>query len=183
MIRILTCAVLILFICGCGIFRKEPYIKSSYFDIGSPAVQDVGGRRVLVADVDASRPYLEKMVFRMSENRIELDEYNRWSCSPADMLKKYLSLAYETGASNEKAVVCLLKAEIFQIEADMVKSSVKLIIQVSFEERSSGKPLFSKTYMQEVPVEKITGESFARGAATAAAKILEEITADIQKSP
>ncbi|MFZ2657357.1 MAG: ABC-type transport auxiliary lipoprotein family protein [Victivallales bacterium] len=172
----------LLLLCGCGIFQKEPYIKVSYFDIGSPAAQDIGGKPVLVGGVDASRPYLEKMVFRVSENRIEIDEYNRWSCSSADMLQKYLSLAYETSASNEKLPVCLLKVEIFQIEADIAKSSAKLVLQASIEDRSSGKILIRKTYSEEIPVGKVTGESFAKGIAAAAAKILEQLTADIRKS-
>jgi len=181
--NILLFVFALLLLCGCGVFHKEPYIRVAFFDIGSPAVQDVGGRSVVVSDVDATRPYLEKMVFRISENRIEMDEYNRWSCSSADMLQKYLSLAYETSASNEKAPVCLLKAEIFQIEADIAKSSVKLVLQFSLEERSSGKILLRKTYSQEMPVGKVTGESFAKGIAAAAAKILEQLTADIRKSP
>lgn len=173
---IIGCFVL----CGCGIFSKEPYRVVSYydFDCKSEKQYSIG---VNVSEVTADRPYSEKMVFRVSGNRIEIDEFNRWAGSPSELVKKYFFLSFDN-RNSAKPSDYTMKIEIMQLEADLDKSSVKLMMQISVRSVQKDKPVLQKVYRQEIPVVKVTGESFAMGIEAALGKISDELMKDLGKA-
>jgi ABC-type uncharacterized transport system auxiliary subunit len=169
------------FLCGCGLLFKEPYNPVNYYDLSYPeAKQGIGDMRISVANVKADKPYSDKMVFRVSDNRIEIDEFNRWSCNPSDLIGRYFSLAL-AGSAKDGAKSCLLSAEILRLEANLKKSSVNLTLQVSIQNSSDGAAVLKKTYSKSIPVEKVSGESFAKGVETAMGNICVELSRDLQK--
>lgn len=179
--NIVACVFIGVFLSGCGLFFRESYNKINYYDLSYPEVkQSIGDLGLSIVKPD--KPYSDKMVFRVSENRIEMDEFNRWSCNPSDLISKYFTLAFDfENSSKDKSKRCLLSMEILRIEANLKTSSVELILKVSIQNSKNGDVVLKKTYSQTIPVEKVTGESFAKGVETAMGKICVELSQDIQK--
>lgn len=168
-----------MFLCGCGIFSKEPYRAVNYYDFDCKAERQYG-IGMNISEVTADRPYSDKMVFRISGNRIEIDEFNRWAGSPSELVKKYFTMTFDNKTS--KPSEYSMKSEIMQIEADLNKSSVRLTMQISIRSVQTDKLLLQKIYRQEIPVVKVTGDSFAKGVETALGKISDELVTDLGKN-
>jgi len=175
--NLFACVLFALLLCGCGIFSKEPYRGVNYFDFDCKTEKQYG-ISINVSDVTADRPYSDKMVFRVSGNRIEIDEFNRWAGNPSELVKKYFTLSFDD-RNAVKPSDYTMKAEIMQFEADLNKSSVKLMMQISIRSAQTDKSVLQKVYRQEIPVVKVTGESFARGIETALGKTADELVKDI----
>ena len=178
--NIFACAFFALVLCGCGIFSKEPYRVVNYYDFDCKTEKQYGVN-INISEITADRPYSDKMVFRISANRIEIDEFNRWSGSPSELVKRYFTLYFDN-SSSAKPSDYAMKAEIMQIEADLNKPCVKLMMQVSIRSMQNDKIVVQKVYREEIPVVKVTGESFARGVETALQKISDEIAKDLGKA-
>ena len=185
--NIVPCVLIAIFLSGCGLFFREPYNKVNYYDLSYPKEkQSIGDLRLSVSGIKADKPYSDKMVFRVSENRIEMDEFNRWSCNPSDLVGKYFTLAFEN-SSKDGSKSYNLSAEILRMEADLKSSSVILILQVSVQSPENGNAgiqwrcRLKNTYSQTISVEKVTGENFAKGVEAAMVKICAELSQDIQK--
>ena len=175
--NVFTCVLIALFLCGCGIFSKEPYRIVNYYDFDCKADKQYG-ISISVSEITADRPYSDKMVFRISGNRIEIDEFNRWAGSPSELVKKYFSSSFEN-ASSAKPSDYTMKSEIMQLEADLNKSSVKLMMQISIRSVQKDRIVLQKVYREEIPLAKVTGESFARGVETALGKISDALVKDV----
>ena len=177
----LFCILFCLALCGCGIFSKEPYRDVNYYDFTCKTKnqKDLG---IMVSELSADRPYSDKMVFRISDYRIEMDEYNRWSASPAELTRKYFAVAFEN-ANPAKAPDYVFKAEIMQFEADLGRSKIRLMLQVSVSSAKSGNVLIHKVYSEDIPVEKVTGESFAAGIETCLDRIVVKLAKDMSGLP
>ena len=178
--NVFACVLLALLLCGCGIFSKEPYRGVNYYDFECRADKQYG-TSINVSEITADRPYSDKMVFRISGNRIEIDEYNRWAGTPSELIRKYFTVSFD-GKSSEKPSDYAMKAEIMQLEADLNKLSVKLMMQISIRSVQKDKIVLQKVYRGEIPVVKVTGESFARGVETALGKISDELANDLGKA-
>lgn len=166
-------------LCGCGIFSKEPYRVVNYYDFDCKAERQYG-IGINVSEVTADRPYSDKMVFRISGNRIEIDEFNRWAGSPSELVKKYFTMTFDNKTS--KPSEYSMKSEIMQLEADLNKSSVKLMMQISIRSLQTDRLVLQKVYRQEIPVVKVTGDSFAKGVETALGKMSDELVKDLGKN-
>jgi len=177
--NISACLLFALFLCGCGIFSKEPYRGVNYYDFDCKAEKQYG-ISINVSEVTADRPYSDKMVFRISGNRIEIDEFNRWAGSPSELVKKYFTLSFDNKTSIKPSDYTM-KAEIMQLEADLNRSSVNLMVQISVRSVQTDKVVLQKMYRQEIPIVKVTGENFARGVEAGLGKISEELVKDLGK--
>ena len=175
--NLFACILFSLLLCGCGIFSKEPYRAVNYFDFDCKT-EKRHGISINVSDVTADRPYSDKMVFRISGNRIEIDEFNRWAGSPSELVKKYFTLSFDDRAA-AKPPDYTMNAEIMQLEADLNKSSVKLMMQISVRSLQKDRIVIQKVYRYEMPVAKVTGDSFAKGIEAALGKISDELMTDI----
>ena len=178
--NVFTFILLALFLCGCGIFSKEPYRIVNYYDFDCKADKQYG-ISISVSDVTADRPYSDKMVFRISGNRIEIDEFNRWAGSPSELVKKYFTLSFDN-INPAKPSDYTMKAEIMQFEADLNKSTVKLMMQITVRAVQKDRIVIQKVYREENPVIKVTGDSFAKGIEEALGKICDELSKDLEKA-
>ena len=73
----------------------------------------------------------------------------------------------------------MLKSEILQIEADLIKKEVNLSIRFSLSPQGNGELLWTETLTQRVPVQSVTGESFARGVQYALNNIIKDLNTHI----
>jgi ABC-type uncharacterized transport system auxiliary subunit len=169
--------LLSLVLCGCGIFSKEPYRRVNYYDFGCKADKQYG-LSINVSGVAVDRPYSDKMVFRISENRLEIDEYNRWAGSLSELVKKYFTLSFEN-KDPAKPSEYFMKVEVMQLEADLNKSFVTMVMQITIISAQKDKVVLQKVYKEEIPLIKVTGENYAKGVETALGKITGELVKDL----
>ncbi len=179
--RFFACSSLCILLCGCSILQREPYKPVNYYDLSYPDARiDLKGAAVSIGEINADRPYGDRMVFRVSENRIEIDEFNRWACNPADMLNKYLSMAFEPDPAAKPAKYSV-SLQILLIEASLDKPAARVAILATFSDKAKGDVVLRKIYRQEMPLEKVTGDDFAKAAGGQIAKIAQDIAQDVMK--
>lgn len=170
---------------GCNILSMQPYIPTYYYDIGSPAAEITGKNWNLeIMSFNTSGPYQQRMVFRTGPNSIKFDEFNRWSMSPAKMFKRYFFMVYDCEDDTRPELVnkYSINCEIIQLEADLVHKMVNLAIRFSMSETVSGKPLWTRTLKQQIPIEKVTGDSYAAAVKKATDNIMRELNTHLQST-
>ncbi len=185
--RFVLAGLLVVCFAGCSIIKKEPYRETCYFDLGTaPAEAACEGVGVTVASVRGQDPYHERMVFRKTDNMLEMDEYSRWSTSPARLLNRRLTLAFSQKAAST-GVSWQIDAEILQFEGDLTKNTAVLAVDVSLSKVSAkgGAPevLPGKVYRVSVPVgDRMTGDAFAKAMGVAVDQFMAQVGKDISAS-
>ena len=173
----------LLFLTGCGIFTSEPYIQTYYFDLGTPNIK-IEAQKYVIDDVmfTTSTMYLQKMVFRVADNTVLFDEFNRWSMSPDSLLETYFLMAIDNNdqASNPKIKHYSLSGEILQIVADIPNKTVSVNLKISLMDNN--KTIWTKTFKQKKPVQNVTGKSFAFAVKTSVDNIIHELNIFIDKT-
>lgn len=174
-----------LLLAGCSLIPMQPYIQTYYYDIGTPKEHVLKKSWNLeIMSFDTSGPYQQRMVFRTGPNSIKFDEFNRWSMVPASMFKRYLLMVYDCGDDNQPNVLkkYSLNAEIVQLEADLPNKMVNLAVRFSFYETVKGNTIWTRTFKQQIPVEKITGDSYAAGVKQAMDNIIQDLDTHLQEA-
>ena len=182
--KILISSLAVLFIMGCNLISQQPYIRTVYFDLGTPTSIIRGKNWNLdVVNFETSGPYQKRMVFRKEPKIIEFDEYNRWSLQPAEMVQRYFMLAYnsENGIFPTVEEKYLLKGIVVQLEGDLQNKVINIIIHIAIIETKTGKEIYNRTFIEKVPVREVTGASFAKATKDTLEKIITEISPQISK--
>jgi len=164
---------------GCGILSSEPYIKTFYFDIGTPNSQ-IKTNKYVIDDISfsTSTMYLEKIVFRVGENTILFDDFNRWSMPPNSLLKRYFIIALQNRNTslNKNIKHYNLQGEILQIEADIPQKTVSLILRITLlDNKKNNLVIWKEIFKQKQPVQEVTGKSFALAIKTSVDNIINEL--------
>jgi ABC-type uncharacterized transport system auxiliary subunit len=183
--KIVLSLITALLFTGCGILSTQPYIQTYYYDIGSPSEQIVQKDWNLeIISFNTSGPYQQRMVFRTGPNSIKFDEFNRWSMSPAKMFKRYLFMVYDCGDETRPEIVkkYSINGEIIQLEADLAHKMVNLAIRFSFSETISGKDQWTRTFKQQIPVDKVTGDSYAAAVKKATENMIKQLNTHLQSA-
>lgn len=179
LLLLLFCVILIT---GCNLIPVQPYIQTYYFDIGSPDT-NIGknNTNVQIMTVNESGPYRARMFFRTSPTSVRFDEFNRWSMEPTEMIKRYMLMVYDSGneinPKNQKKYG--LNAELTQLEADLQNNKINLTIRFELYETQSENNLWIKTFRQQIPAQKITGESYAQAVKFGMDNIIKELDMNI----
>ncbi len=169
--------VLALF-CGCSILEREPYKETYYYDISYPEKPAVlKGLNVAVLNPAGGAPYSERMVFRMSPNRISIDEFNRWASSPSEMIKKYFYVVFSAEeAPGDRRL--FLRLEILRFEALFQEKIAMVSLRATLSD-DADTDLLCKIYTAEIPMEKLSGDDFAKASGIALDEISKKIADDI----
>ena len=170
---------------GCSLIPMQPYIQTYYYDIGSPnepITKKDWNLEIMSFDTDG--PYQQRMVFRTGPNSVKFDEFNRWSMVPASLFKRYLLMVYDCGDDKDPGIVkkYSINAEIVQLEADLHHKMIHLAIRFSLYETISGKVLWTQTFKQQVPVDKVTGDSYAAAVKAGMDNIIQELSTHLQSA-
>ena len=175
-----------LLLSGCGIFSTEPYIKTYFFDIGSP-VAKINASKFKIDNISFSTlsMYRQKMVFRVAQNTVLFDEYNRWSMSPDSLFRRSFVMAVIDSAAqsqNEKLPHYSIEGKIMMLEADIPGKSVTLALLIKlYDTNKSKKLLWKHLFTQKKPVQKITGQAFAKAVRELADNVINEVGVLIEK--
>ena len=118
-----------------------------------------------------------KMVFREDENRISVDEYNRWSMPPGAMLTKYLSARFAAvpDSAGHAKTLFSLDGTVLVCELNAQKKHVSLMVHYIITEPPEDEFKLSGTESYSIPVENVSAEAFAEGMNKAAAQFADEV--------
>ena len=166
---------------GCSIFSSQSARKINYFDIGFPDSSNsvVLEKPVVVNNFVSSSPYYTRMVFRTSEKYQEVDDYNRWSSSPDQMLKRYFILALESKnieKINKGNEYLELDATILSLEADIQEKTVTLILKIDITYGKNENIEYSELINIQEPLNAVSANQFAEALGIAVGKAVKKTT-------
>lgn len=164
---------------ACSLLPQAPYHESYVFDLGIPPKADMPFN-VDIQQFSSECATKFKMLYRLENNQIQIDEYNRWTQTPGPMLTKYLRLAFR-GTDNSKNFY--VSGNIMAFEADVPTKVARLAVRYTIDDslgddKSSAKSI-SKTVIISVPYEENRPGSIAAAMAGTADKLVLLIRDDI----
>ena len=151
--------------CHINLIPETEFSDPKTFDLASPAPVTGLPFSVDVETFSSECAGRFKMVFRSDENRISVDEYNRWSMPPGAMLTKYLSARFAAapGSSDHAKPVFSLDGTVLVCELNMQKKQVSLMVHYIITEPPEDTFKLSGTESYSIPVEDVSAEAFAEG--------------------
>ena len=163
--------------CHISLIPQTDYSDPKTFDLASPT--PIAGLPFLV-DVETFSSECAgrfKMVFRSDENRISVDEYNRWSMPPGAMLTKYLSARFAAvpGAADQAKTLFSLDGTVLVCELNTQKKQVSLMVHYIITEPPEDTFKISGTESYSIPVKDDSAESFAEGMNKAAEQFADQV--------
>jgi ABC-type uncharacterized transport system auxiliary subunit len=178
----LLMAVFLAALCGCSIFPRGPDFQVSSFDLGVPAGDLNFGKCSLdTGDFQGETPSHQKMVFRSGINRLLMDEYNRWSEIPPEMVKSFLNRAFAARPAEAGAKKLLVEGDLFQFEGNLDRMTADVQVELTVLELPGRTVVMKKIYSESVPFEKKDSAMFAAAMSSGVRKITEKFAADISK--
>ena len=124
------------------------------------------------------------MVFREKGNRIEIDQYNRWSMTPGAMLTKYLAARFAATTGNQNRIekpVFELDGTVLNCELDKTRKQVDLMVHFFIVEHDNDSFRIAGTEDYSIPVDDVSAEAFADGMNKAAAKLADHVVAVLKE--
>ena len=165
--------------CHFNLIPETDYSDPKTFDLASPAPVTDLPFAVDVETFSSECAGRFKMVFREDENRISVDEYNRWSMPPGAMLTKYLSARFASApdsAGRDRAKPLFsLDGTVLVCELNAQKKQVVLMVHYIITEPPEDTFKFSGTKSYNVPVDSVSAEAFAEGMNKAAGQFSSDV--------
>ena len=164
--------------CSFSVIPEADVTENGIYDLVSPAPI---GELPFTIDVDAFSSECAsrfKMVFREEGNRIEVDEFNRWSMPPGAMLTKYLSARFAAQSGNhgrDGKLAFELDGSVLNCEMNKEKKQVDLMVHFFIVEHGDEEFKITGTEDYGIPVDGTSAEAFADGMNQAAAKFADHI--------
>ena len=164
--------------CHINLVPETDFTDPKIFDLASPS--PVTGLPFVVEVETFSNECSGrfKMIFREDENRISVDEYNRWAMPPAAMLTKYLSARFAATPGNpgeQPKPVFSLDGSVLTCELNTQTKEVALMVHYIITEPPEDTFKISGTRSYSVPVPDDSAESFAAGMNKAAELFADDV--------
>ena len=179
-------AALIPLLAACNVSVLPPidYTDPKTFDLASPAPIDGLPFIVEVESFSNECSGRYKMVFREEANRINIDEYNRWSMPPGAMLTKYLAARFAASPGKQDKTakpVFVLDGSVLTCELHKNAKRVDLMIHYFIIEPGNETFRITGTEDYNIPVDDTTAEAFADGMNKAAAEFADQVVVILKK--
>ena len=170
--------------CSFSVIPQAEFTEPRTFDLVSPAPL---GKLPFTIDVDAFSSECAsryKLVFREDANRIEIDQFNRWSMPPGAMLTKYLSARFATHSDNQQRdgkPAFELDGTVLNCELNKAKKQVDLLVHFFIIEHGDDTFRITGTESYSIPVDGSTAEEFADGMNKAAGKFADHVVSVLKE--
>jgi len=163
--------------CHINLIPETDYSDPRTFDLASPAPITGLPFVVNVETFSSECAGRFKMVFRQDENRISVDEYNRWSMPPGAMLTKYLSARFAAvpDSAGHAKTLFSLDGTVLVCELNAQKKQVTLMVHYIITEPPEDEFKLSGTKSYSVPVDSVSAEAFAEGMNKAAGLFSDDV--------
>ena len=164
--------------CSFSLIPQSDFTETRTFDL---AIPESLGELPFIVDVDAFSSECAsryKLVFREEANRIEIDQFNRWSMPPGAMLTKYLGARFAEQCGNQERdgkPVFELDGSVLNCELDKTKKQVDLMVHFFIIERGNDAFRITGTEDFVIPVDDTSAEAFGAGLSKAAAKFADHV--------
>ena len=170
--------------CNVNVIPPTEFTETRTFDLISPAPL---GNLPFIIDVNAFSSECAsryKLVFREEANRIEIDQFNRWSMPPGAMLTKYLSARFASHSDNQQRdgkPSFELDGTVLNCELNRTKKQVDLLVHFFVVEHGNDTFRITGTESYSIPVDGTTAEAFADGMNKAAGKFADHVVSVLKK--
>ncbi len=104
----------------------ENYQETSYYDLAPP--KQIKQDHVYIRSVENSSGVGSKLIYRRNDNKLLVDEYNKFILQPDELLKRYL-VSTLGGATTGAIPVDL---DILRFDADLATKEVYLTVSVKY---------------------------------------------------
>ena len=151
--------------CHINLIPETDFSDPKTFDLASPAPVTGLPFAVDVETFSSECAGRFKMVFREDENRISVDEYNRWSMPPGAMITKYLSARFAAapGSTQDHAKPLFsLDGTVLVCELNAQKKQVSLMIHYIITEPPEDTFKLSGTESYSIPARRATASRSKR---------------------
>jgi hypothetical protein len=170
--------------CNVNVIPPTEFTETRTFDLISPAPL---GDLPFIIDVDAFSSECAsryKLVFREEANRIEIDEFNRWSMPPGAMLTKFLSARFASHSDNQQRdgkPSFELDGSVLNCELNKAKKQVDLLVHFFVVEHGDDTFRITGTESYSIPVDGTTAEAFADGMNKAAERFADHVVSVLKE--
>jgi len=170
--------------CNVNVIPPTEFTETRTFDLISPAPL---GDLPFIIDVDAFSSECAsryKLVFREEANRIEIDEFNRWSMPPGAMLTKFLSARFASHSDNQQRdgkPSFELDGSVLNCELNKAKKQVDLLVHFFVVEHGDNTFRITGTESYSIPVDGTTAEAFADGMNKAAERFADHVVSVLKE--
>ena len=169
---------------SCSLFPANEYIEPAVYDIGIPEETE----QTLPYDVEI-QPFLSegasryKMMYRLDDNRLHTDDYNRWTQPPGPLFTKYLRMAFAGRDVKAKPIRFRVSGTILLVEADLKQKLARIFVSyriaggknASEEESVSA----SESVMFSEPLKDTEPSSIADAMSAAAEQLVRKLRQDM----
>ena len=160
---------------SCSILPKPTVTEIHYYDIGFPEKNINTELAISVLTFTGGVGADSRMVFRNNTNKVQFDAYNRWSYSPAKLVQRYLSLAFD---DNKIApTMYMVKGEILRFDGNIENKTANLSMKIDTSPVEGNTTISSEVYSVSIPVKNETATAYAE----AMQKAMHVITLKIEK--
>lgn len=132
-----------------------------------------------------------RIVYRVSPYRLDYYNYHRWTAPPGVMVSDFLRDAYEqsgyfrsvvAGFSPDAAVFLSGRVIAFEeVDVDAKTWRARVKMNLFLREAATGEVVWSRTVIEEVPVEEQTPEGVAAAMSTAVTRIVADTAPEFAK--
>lgn len=168
-------------LCGaCSFLPSGEYREARSFDIGVPAPL-ASAPAVSIQPFGSDSACKYKMLYRSGGNEVFVDEYNKWTQPPGQMLTKYLRLAFRNdGDGSPREAKYELGGSVLAFEADFEKKKVELGVRYSLRSVGSDSRSFERSAVISEPLSSVDPAEAAKAMGKAAFKLAVMIDADLK---
>jgi len=160
-------AVLLLFLVSC--LGPREYSPINNYDLGKARQT---GIRLNIGTIDQNGPYNSRMMFRTTPEKVEINEYQRWTRSPDLVLNDYLKGSFVPGGNYS------LEGEIITFENDLVSSKALFIFYYKITDH--GNSVAEGLFEGSEKSSENAGQ-YAASMAKLARDLIQEISLKLQK--
>ncbi len=152
------------------LMSTEPYRKVRTFDLG---MSSPGGVALAVERIENPKMYRHPFVYRVGDNEIVKDEFNKWSALPENLLLSRLKAAF-----SERPGSPALSAKILEFEFDTERKLARL--QISYSISADGVKGEDLLFVSETAFDELDGAKMAAAMAANADRFTSEIMGKIK---
>lgn len=138
------------------------------YDLGKPTQTGV---KLNIGTIDQNGPYNNKMMYRVSPERIEIQEYNRWTRSPDLILYDYLRGSFTPGEA------LILEGEILSFENNLTNETASFSFYYKI---TQGGNTVTEGLFQQTEPSTDTADEYASSMAKMARDLIQEISQKIK---
>lgn len=155
----------------------QPYRRTRTFDLGAAAVTQ---EQIEVEKFENPNMYRHSFVYRVGDNEIIRDEYNRWAALPENMMASRLRTVFAAPDSLADGTAPVLSGKILRFEFDTKKSLA--VLQIAYKIHKGAKLATEGEFSAETAFAENDPSAMAKAMAECLDKFSAEISVKL-KSP